>query len=62
MAYLLTLSRQPKPEEVRIGRDHLRKQERNYVLANVTPEKASQAALSNLCQTLFAANEFLYLE
>ena len=62
MAYLLTLSRQPEPEEIRIGRDHLRTQERNYVLANVTPEKASQAALSNLCQTLFATNEFLYLE
>ncbi len=62
MAYLLTLSRQPKPEEVRIGRDHLRKQERNYRFANATPEKASEAALSNLCQTLFATNEFLYLE
>ena len=62
MAYLLTLSRQPKPEEVRIGRDHLRKQERNYRFANSTPEKASEAALSNLCQTLFATNEFLYLE
>ena len=62
MAYLLTLSRQPEPEELRIGRDHLREQERNYVLANATPEKASEAALSNLCQTLLATNEFLYLE
>lgn len=62
MAYLLTLSRQPNPDEVRIGRDHLRKQERNYRFANATPEKASEAALSNLCQTLFATNEFLYLE
>lgn len=62
MAYLLTLSRQPKPEEVRIGRDHLWKQERNYRFSNASPEKASEAALSNLCQTLFATNEFLYLE
>ena len=62
MAYLLTLSRQPEPEEVRIGRDHLREQERNYRFANATPEKASEAALSNLCQTLLATNEFLYLE
>ena len=42
MAYLLTLSRQPKPEEIQIGRDHLRKQERNYVLANASPQKASR--------------------
>ena len=62
MAYLLTLSRQPQPEEIRIGRDHLRKQERNYRFSNATPEKASEAALSNLCQTLLATNEFLYLE
>ena len=62
MAYRLTLSRQPEPEELRIGQEHLRKQERNYLFANATPEKASEAALSNLCQTLFATNEFLYLE
>ena len=62
MAYLLTLSRQPKPEEVQIGRAHLLKQERNYRFANASPEKSSEAALSNLCQTLLATNEFLYLE
>ena len=62
MAYLLTLSRQPKPEEIQIGRDHLRKQERNYRFANASLETASEAALSNLCQTLLATNEFLYLE
>ena len=62
MAYLLTLSRQPRPEEIQIGQDHLWKQERNYRFSNTSPEKASEAALSNLCQTLFATNEFLYLE
>ncbi len=62
LAYLVTLSRKPRPEEARISQDHLRKQDRNYRLANIPPEKASQAALANLCQTLFATNEFLYLD
>ncbi len=61
-AYQIALSRQPTPDEARISEDHLRKQERNYRLANTPPEKASQAALANLCQTLFATNEFLYLD
>ena len=39
MAYRLTLSRQPKPDEVRIAQDHLRKQERNYRFANASPER-----------------------
>ena len=61
-AYLITLSREPTPDEARISQDHLRQQEKNYRLANTPPEKASQAALANLCQTLFATNEFLYLD
>ena len=61
-AYQIALSRQPTPDEARISEDHLRKQERNYRLANTPPEKASQAALANLCQTLFGTNEFLYLD
>ena len=61
-AYQIALSRQPTPDEARISQDHLRKQERNYRLANTPPEKASQAALANLCQTLFGTNEFLYLD
>ena len=62
LAYLMTLSRKPTPEEVRISQYHLRKQRQNYRFANSSPNEASQAALANLCQTLFATNEFLYLD
>ena len=62
LAYLMTLSRPPAADETRVSQDHLDQQEKNYRLANAAPGEASEAALTNLCQTLLATNEFIYLD
>ena len=62
LAYLMTLSRPPAADEIRISQNHLSQQEQNYRLANTSPEEASETALANLCQTLLATNEFIYLD
>lgn len=62
LSYLLTLSRKPSVTEARIAKIHLQKQEKFYLFANASPEKASRAALVSLAQMLFATNEFLYVD
>jgi hypothetical protein len=62
LAYRLTLSRPPEPDEVKLCRDHLEKQRGVYLFGNAAPEKAAKSALASLCQMLLATNEFLYYE
>ncbi|MFN0165060.1 MAG: DUF1553 domain-containing protein [Bryobacteraceae bacterium] len=62
LAYQLTLSRPPAPEEVTLCRRHLEKQKEHYLFGNATPEQAAHRALASLAQMLFSTNEFLYFE
>ncbi|MBM3786655.1 MAG: DUF1553 domain-containing protein [Acidobacteria bacterium] len=62
LAWRLTLGRPPEPEEVRAAKGHLEKQKQAYLFANAKPADAEISALTSLCQMLFAANEFLYIE
>ena len=61
-AYLLTLSRMPRPSEVKICQANLEKQTQLYLRANTEPQQAQKAALANLCQMLMGTNEFLFVD
>ena len=61
-AYLLALSRKPSETERRISQAHLEKQEKLYLLGNVSPKQASRMALASMCQMLLSSNELLYVE
>ncbi|MBM3739635.1 MAG: DUF1553 domain-containing protein [Acidobacteria bacterium] len=62
LAWKLALNRPPEPDEVLAAKQHLDKQTQLHMFANAKLEDAALAALASLCQMLFAANEFLYLE
>ena len=59
-AYRLALSRVPDPEELKAGVAFLADQQSAYVSGNFPDAK--QAALTDFCQTLFALNEFIYID
>src|SRR5262245_33105056 len=61
-AYLLTVSRKPTPEEVRIGESHLKRQEQLYAKENLPSDQASRSALASLCQMLLSSNEFFFVD
>ena len=60
VAYRLALSRVPDSEELREGVAFLAEQQSAYTLGNLPDAK--QAALADFCQTLFALNEFVYID
>jgi len=61
-AYLLTLSRKPTSEEVRIGEAHLAREEQLFAKENLPPDRASHSAFASLCQMLLSSNEFLFVD
>ena len=60
-AWWLALARSPLPQEVLEASSFLRHQQELYGADNA-PNAALQLALTDLCQTLFAMNEFAYVE
>ena len=63
-AFRLALGRVPTDEESDLIEELLTKQNQVYAQSNsdFTPQQSEDAALVDLCQMLFNANEFLYVE
>jgi mono/diheme cytochrome c family protein len=61
-AWLITLSRKPTADELRMSQEHVARQTEVFRTANVPAEQAAQRAFASLCQMLLATNEFLYVE
>ena len=62
LGYLRALNRLPRETEETKCVAFLRDQANTYVLEKVAPQKAGRDALADMCQMLFATNEFLYVE
>lgn len=62
LAYQRVLNRLPRETEEAKCVAFLRDQANAYVQEKVAPQKAGRDALADLCQMLFATNEFLYVE
>jgi hypothetical protein len=61
-AFLLALSRKPRPEEMQWSLEHIEKEKRRYLDLKSSSEDASRKALASLCQMLLASNEYLYID
>lgn len=59
-AYQRTFGREPTPQEANLAKAFLAQQADVYREAKTT--SAGQAALTDLCQTLFSMNEFIYVD
>jgi hypothetical protein len=62
LAYQRALNRSPRESEEAKCLAFLRDQTNTYLLEKVAPQKAGRDALADMCQMLFATNEFLYVE
>ena len=62
LAWLIAFSRSPSGEERSMAEEHLKKQERLQVNANVSMAEAAPRAFADLCHMLLSANEFLYVD
>jgi hypothetical protein len=60
MAYREALGRGPTAEESRDAQEFIAAQARSYAVSNAAT--AEPLALADFCQTLFALNEFIYVE
>ncbi len=61
LAFRLALGRRPAPEEAEWCRSMLEQQNAVARSSGASEREAAHAALASLCQTLWGANEFLYL-
>lgn len=59
-AYQRTFGREPTPQEAQLAEDFLQQQTNVYRQTNATAPL--QSALTDLCQTLFSMNEFIYVD
>ena len=64
LAWRLALAREPSAEELETGTAFIRAQEQQRSTRDPSQAKAKtqQRALSDLCQALFAMNEFVYVD
>ena len=59
-AYQRAFGREPSEQEAQLAEAFLKQQVDVYQAANIT--EAVEAALADLCQTLFSTNEFIYVD
>ncbi|MCU1258401.1 MAG: hypothetical protein JWO80_1286 [Bryobacterales bacterium] len=60
-AYLIALSREPKPEELQGNLGFLQKQKAWHAHGHSTTDKPDQDALTDLCAVVLNLNEFVYM-
>ena len=62
LVYQLAYARLPKMKERSAALGFIHEQTALYEKAGQKPEQAKESALADLCQALFSANEFVYLD
>jgi mono/diheme cytochrome c family protein len=61
-AFVMALSRKPRPEEIQWSVAHIEKEQQRYLDLKSPAGEAFKKALASLCQMLMASNEFLYID
>lgn len=61
-AFQHILCREPSIPEIAVATDFVIKQEKQRIERKMPPNEAKQLALTDLCQSLFSMNEFIFIE